>query len=129
MGVVVKTYSTIYELIDEVKDLLEGTALSEEKKVKGRAQIIKIFKLESGDKVLGCKIEFGKFKEKSRIAIYDKNPTDIQDLMSEALYIGSVKKIKVGRDDAAEISKGKECGILLRPQFDDVQKEMWIEVL
>ncbi len=128
-GVVVRSYSTIYDLIDEVSNLLEGTALSEEKKVKGRAQIIKIFKLESGDRILGCNVELGRLKEKNRIAIFDKNPADVKDIRSEALYMGAIKKIKVEKDEVEDIGKGKECGLLIRPQFEDVQKEMWIEVL
>ncbi len=53
-GVRVKTYSTIYDLIDEVKEVLEGTAFEEEAKIKGRAEVQKTFKLPSGDIIAGC---------------------------------------------------------------------------
>ena len=73
----VKTYKTIYELIDDTKDLLEGTATEAEAKIKGRAQVIKIFKLPSGDIVAGSKVIAGALKEEGRISIYDKDPNDL----------------------------------------------------
>lgn len=128
LGVIVKSYKTIYDLIDDVKDLLEGTAISDEKKIKGRAIISKIFKLPSGDKVLGCKVEAGIIKEGAGIAIYDKNPSELSDL-DEPLYRGSVRKLKVEKDDVKSVSKGNECGILLKPQFDEASAGLYIEVL
>ncbi len=58
----VKSYRAIYELIDDAKNLLEGTAQLEEKKIKGRAVVIKLFKLQSGDIIAGCKVLAGALK-------------------------------------------------------------------
>lgn len=128
LGVVVKSYKTIYDLIDEVKDLLEGTALSEEKKVKGRALILKTFKLESGDIILGCKVEAGRLKVNSKLALYDKNPADLTS-EDEPLFITTVKKLKIEKDDVDVVEKSKECGILLKTFYPDIQKGMWLEAL
>jgi translation initiation factor IF-2 len=128
MGVIVKSYQTIYELIDEVGDLLEGTAKMEEEKIKGRAQILKIFKLPSGDKIIGCKVEAGSLKVKNSIAIYDKNPIDLSE-DDEPLHRARIKKIKSGKDEIDLAGKNNECGLLLKPQFEDVEKGMWIEVI
>ena len=128
LGVVVQSYNTIYDLIDQVEDLLLGTAESEEKKIKGRAKIIKIFKLPSGDKILGCDIEVGKLEVNNRVSFYDKDPVDLEE-KDEPLFIAKIKKLKTGKDDADVVKKGSECGVLTKPQFEDVQKEMWIVVL
>ncbi len=127
-GVLVRSYKTIYELTDDVVKLLEGTATTETSKIKGRAKVIKLFKLESGDVVIGCKVLAGALKVKSKIAIYDKNPTDLTK-EDEPLFYAVVKKLKKGKDDTDVVGKDNECGVLLKPQFEDIKEEMYLEVL
>jgi len=124
----VKTYKAIYELIEEALEVLEGTAVSEEAKIKGRAHVLKLFKLPSGDVVIGCKVLAGAIKETSRVTIFDKDPADVTEL-DIPLYIGKVKKLKKGKDEIAVAGKDTECGVLLKPEFLDVEVGNWIEVL
>jgi translation initiation factor IF-2 len=123
----VSIFKTIYELIEHAKEVLEGTALSEESKIKGRAQVLKLFKLESGDVIAGSKVLAGSIKDTSRVSVYEKDPSDLtpQDI---PLYTGNVKKLKKGKEDVSVVGKDVECGILLRPQFEGLQPGMWIEV-
>jgi len=125
--VFIKVYKTIYELIDDVKDMLEGKAVSDEQKIKGRAVIQKLFKLPSGDMVLGCKILAGSIKDSSRISIFSKNPADLtkDDL---PLYSGNVKTLKRGRDDISVAGKDTECGVLLKPEYLEAKEGFYIEV-
>jgi len=127
-GVLVKSYKTIYDLIDDAAKLLEGTAVTEMSKVKGRAKILKLFKLESGDVIAGCKVLAGALKVKSRVAIYDKNPADLQK-GDEPLYRGSIRKLKKGKNDIDVVGKDNECGVLLKPQFEGIAEDMYFEVL
>lgn len=126
--VTVKSYKTIYNLIDDASKLLEGTAVDEISKIKGRAKVIKIFKLESGDIIAGCKVLAGALKVKSRVAIYDKNPADLEK-NDEPLFNSSVKKLKKGKDDIDVAGKDNECGVLLKPQYEDISEYMYLEVL
>lgn len=128
LGVIVKSYRTIYDLVDEVVDLLEGTAETEEQKIKGRAKILKLFKLPSGDRIIGCKVEVGNLKLKNRVGFYDKHPADLEE-NDEPLFTSRIKKLKIGRDEADIVRKNQECGVLTKPQYEDVQKDMWMEVL
>jgi translation initiation factor IF-2 len=125
--VTIKIYKTIYELIENVSDILEGKAVSDEQKIKGRAEILKIFKLPSGDLVLGSKVLAGALKENSRISIYDKNPSEISK-DEKPLYMGSVKKLKRGKDEVKVVGKDVECGVLLKPDFEEVKPGFFIEV-
>jgi translation initiation factor IF-2 len=61
------------------------------------------------------------------VSIYDKNPNDLkkEDL---PVYSGSIKKIKEGKNDVVSAGKGKECGLLLKPQFANVQAGYYIEI-
>lgn len=127
-GVLVKSYKTIYELIDDAVKLIEGTAVTETSKIKGRAKIIKLFKLESGDVIAGCKVLAGALKVKSKIAVYDKNPADLIK-GDEPLFYGAVRKLKRGKDDVDVVGKDNECGVLLKPQFDGISEEMYLEVI
>ncbi|KKS16242.1 MAG: Translation initiation factor IF-2 [candidate division WWE3 bacterium GW2011_GWB1_41_6] len=127
LKVTVKTYQTIYELMDDVKELLEGTAHDAEAKIKGRAQVLKTFKLPSGDIIAGCKVLAGALKEGSRIAIYDKDPADVTK-EDEPLYVGQVKKLKKGKNEVPLVGKDNECGILLKPQFEGIAGDLWVEV-
>ncbi len=127
LSVSVKTYKTIYDLIDDLKDLLQGTARSEEAKIKGRAEILQTFKLPSGDIIAGCTVLAGALKLDSRVEIYTKNPADITDL-DEPVYRGKIKKLKHGKEDITMAGKNTECGVLFKPDFTDVEKGMFIEV-
>ncbi|MFC1622174.1 translation initiation factor IF-2 [Patescibacteria group bacterium] len=128
LGVIVKSYKTIYDLIDDVKELLEGTAVSDEQKIKGRAEIIKTFKLLSKDIILGSKVLAGSLKPNMRIAIYDMDPADI-DEDYEPLYRGVIKKLKIGKDDVEVVGKNNECGVLLKPIFEEAKKGHFIEAI
>jgi len=124
----VRTYKTIYELVDDAKDLLEGTAELEEKKIKGRAEVLKLFKLPSGDMIAGCKVLAGALKPNLRIAIYAKDPSEVTP-DDVPLYRGAIKKLKKGKDDINVVGKDNECGVLLKPDFDALDKGMFIEVV
>jgi translation initiation factor IF-2 len=126
-NVFIKVYKTIYELIDDVKDILEGKAVSDEEKIKGRAVIQKLFKLPSGDMVLGCKILAGSIKDTSRISIFAQNPAELtkDDI---PLYTGNVKTLKRGRDDIKVAGKDTECGVLLKPEYLEAKEGFYIEV-
>uniref|UniRef100_A0A7C4TPU7 Translation initiation factor IF-2 n=1 Tax=candidate division WWE3 bacterium TaxID=2053526 RepID=A0A7C4TPU7_UNCKA len=123
----VKSYKTIYDLIDEVKEVLEGAAFDEEAKIKGRAKVIKIFKLPSGDIIAGCMVLAGAVKDTSRVSIFNKDPADVtkEDI---PLYTGNIRKLKKQKDEVSVVGKDNECGILLKPQYDDIAVGMYLEV-
>ncbi len=124
----VKTYRTIYDLIDDAKDLLEWTAEKEEEKIKGRAGVLKLFKLKSGDIAAGSKVLAGRLSKGAKAAVYDKNPADLTE-EDEPLHVGVIKNIRCGTEEVSSVGKGQECGIMLKDQFEDIKPGMFIEVL
>ena len=123
-----KAYKTVYEIIDEVSGLLEGSASRDAAKVKGRAQILELFDLPSGDVVLGCKVVAGALKPKQVIELYEKNIVDVtkDDL---PVYTGTIKKVKHGKDDVQIAGQNTECGLLVKPAPSEVKTGFWIEVV
>lgn len=128
LSVSVKTFKTIYDLIEDVKNVLEGTATHEEAKIRGRAEILKTFKLPSGDIIAGCKVLAGSLKPKMRVAVYEKDPADVTEL-DTPLFTSRIKKLKIGKDDADVAGKNNECGVLLNPQYDEIKKGLYFEVI
>jgi len=127
-GVTLKSYPTIYDLIDEVKEALEGKSFDDEAKIKGRAEILKKFKLPSGDVVAGCIVMAGALKIGDRVAIYDKNPADLEE-DDEPLFVGKIKKLKKKKEDIKMAGKDTECGVLFKPQYDDLKSGLFLEIL
>jgi translation initiation factor IF-2 len=125
--ILVKSYQTIYDLIDDAEKLLEGTAVTEEAKIKGRAQIIKLFKLPSGDLVAGSKVIAGALKQGAKINVYEKNPAELTEL-DKPIYSGSIKNLKKGKDEVTLVGRDNDCGVLFRPTFEGLQEGFWIEV-
>jgi translation initiation factor IF-2 len=126
-GVMLKTYNTIYSLIEDLEKILEGKAFLDEQKIKGRAEVVKIFKLPSGDLILGSKVIAGVIKDTSRIAIYEKNPAELTP-EDKPIYNGEVKKLKRGKDEVKVVGKDNDCGVLLKPDFPEARVGLFIEV-
>jgi len=127
-NVLIKIYKTIYQLVEEASELLQGKAIFEEQKIKGRAKILKIFKLPSQDYIAGCKVLAGALKPNLKVVIYTKNPSELLK-QDKPVYFGTIKKLKKGKEDTLVVGKDNECGVLLRPSFEDIQPDMYIEVI
>lgn len=127
LKVPVKVYNTIYDLVDDLKAVLEGTAFEAESKIKGRAQVLKTFKLDSGDIIAGCKVAAGALKEDSKVEIYAKDPSELTD-QDLPVFTGSIKKLKQGKEEVKLVGKDVECGVLLKPSFEQIAAGQWIEV-
>ena len=115
--VLVRTYKVIYELADEVKEVVEGIlekgALEE---VFGRAQIIAEFPYGKGEKIAGCKVLEGVISKgpKIRIVRGDDPSLGSGQVIGEA-KIKSLKKVK---EEVAKVEKGMECGMMFEPGLD-----------
>lgn len=122
LKVTVKTYPIIYEMLEAVEKILAEQSLPAEDKVRGRAEVIALFPLPSGDIIAGCKVTKGRFKTGEKVRILRQDVT-------EPVYTGHLKNIKEGKKEVQLITAGKECGLLLKPLFPDLQKGDTVEVV
>lgn len=106
--VLLKNYTIIYELIDELKDAKEGKMLSGMEHVYGGAQILATFPYEK-TQVLGIRVLEG------RIAKGDKIK-----LLRNDIVIGesSVVSLRQGKEIASKAEKSQEAGIIISPFLD-----------
>lgn len=106
----IKTYSVIYELIDDVKSAMEGLLAPEIKEEQlGQAEVRNVFNLTKFGTVAGCYITSGKVVRNKPARLIRDNVVIYED------RIGSLKRFK---DDAREVAEGFECGIKLESYTD-----------
>lgn len=103
-GVLVRTYNIIYELIEELEDVVEGMlkvgALEE---IFGTAQIIAQFPFGKTERIAGCKVLDGTITKGPKVKVLRG-----EEIIGE----GKIKSLKKVRDEVTRVEKGDECGIM-----------------
>lgn len=107
--VLVRTYNIIYELADEIKDVVEGMLRpGKVEEVFGRAQIIAEFPYGK-ERIAGCKVLEGTISKGPKIRMVRG-----EEVIGET-KIKSLKKVKV---EVTKVEKGNECGMMFEPILD-----------
>lgn len=101
----IQTYEIIYKLLDDAKLALSGLSQWTKREGKPGAEVIKIFELPSGDRVLGCKVKRGTLREGQNVVVKKGE---------EELFKSSIKNIKIGKQSVEKASAPNECGLLLK---------------
>ncbi|HEX7041989.1 MAG TPA: translation initiation factor IF-2 [Patescibacteria group bacterium] len=106
--VLLKNYAIIYELLDELGDVIEGKALAGMEQLYGAARIQAVFPFEK-TQVLGIKVMEGRIAKGDKIRI-----------MRDDIVIGesSVVSLRQGKEIASKAEKNQEAGILISPFLD-----------
>ncbi|MBT3981831.1 MAG: translation initiation factor IF-2 [Bacteriovoracaceae bacterium] len=112
-GVEVKTYSIIYELINDVKLALEGLLDPEEIEVYiGRAEVRETFSIPKIGVIAGSSVIDGKIQRGCNIRLLREG---------KIVFDGKMSSLKRFKDDVKEVANGYECGIGLE-NFNDVKQ-------
>ncbi len=118
MGVEIRTYNIIYDLIDDIRNSLQGLLEPiRTEVVTGRAEVKQAFKISKVGTIAGCIVRSGTISrnEKARV---------IRD--SVVIHTGSIDDLKRFKDDVREVKEGFECGLKLAT-FDDIHEGDVIE--
>ncbi len=108
----VRTYSIIYDAINDLRDAMEGMLSPELKEeVTGNVEIREVYKISKVGNIAGCMVTSGKIFRNSKIRI-------IRD--SVVIHSGDLTSLKRFKDDAKEVSKGYDCGIQLK-NYNDIE--------
>ena len=115
-GVQIKTYSIIYNAIEEVKSAMEGMLEPkvEEKEV-ATVEIREVFKFDKAT-VAGCYVTDGKVKRDSKVRLFRDGILIYPRQEGAFAELASLKRFK---DDVKEVASGYECGLTIR-NFADV---------
>jgi len=118
LGIEIRTYSIIYDLLDEVKAFLGGMmspVISEE--VTGQADVRETFVVGKVGTIAGCKVSDGSIVRNSKARL-------IRD--GVVVYESTISSLKRFNEDAREVKNGYECGIMLA-NFNDIKEGDVIE--
>jgi|GEM_PF-647692 len=104
-GVEIRTYSVIYDLIDDVKELLSGLMAPKIKEeVTGTLEVRQVFNIPKVGNVAGCYVQEGIIHRNDFIRVI-RNGVVIYDSR-----LASLKRFK---EDVKEVGKGFECGVMV----------------
>lgn len=107
--VIFRTYSIIYELLDEMKDVVAGMEeLLVEERVLGTGKVIAEFPYEK-DRIAGTKVVSGRLAKGDSVRIM-REETEIDR--------ARIKSIRQGKNEVTKVEVGGECGVLLDKKVD-----------
>ena len=108
----IRSYSIIYDAINDVKDAMEGLLSPEMKEeVTGTVEIRETFKISKVGTIAGCMVTSGKIFRNSGIRI-------IRD--GVVTFTGELISLKRFKDDVKEVAKGYDCGLQIK-NYNDIK--------
>lgn len=111
-GIEIKSYSIIYELVDELKKALVGLlAPNVVEKAMGRAEVRNIFSVPKMGVIAGSFVTEGKISRSHMLRL-------VRD--GKIIFEGKVGSLRRFKDDVREVASGFECGIGIE-NFNDIK--------
>lgn len=102
-GVEIRYYSIIYQVADDVEQLVRGKiAPKHREKFLGYAEIRKVFEITKVGKVAGCYVTEGVVKRGCGVRL-------LRD--GVVIHEGDLSQLKRFKDDVKEVARGYECGL------------------
>jgi len=109
-GVEIKTYSIIYQLLDDITGMLTGMmAPKYTEENTGQAEVRDTFKAPKG-MVAGCVVVDGKLVRGGMVRVIREGVVAFE---------GELTSLKRFKDDVEEIGNGYECGVMVKG-YDDI---------
>ncbi|MGB2906796.1 MAG: translation initiation factor IF-2 [Candidatus Aminicenantaceae bacterium] len=114
----VRTYTVIYQLMDDIKKAMHGLLDPVLKETYlGRAQIKRVFLIPRAGEVAGCLVMDGKITRNSNVRLLRGE---------EVIHEGRISSLKHLKNNVTEVKKDHECGIGL-DRFKGIQEGDIIE--
>ena len=117
-NVEIKTYSVIYNAIEDVEAAMKGMLDPVFKEVViGNAEVRQTFKISDVGTIAGCYVTNGKVARNAGVRVLRDNVV---------IHDGKLISLKRMKDDVKEVAKGFECGIQIE-NFNDIKEGDIIE--
>ena len=109
----IRSYSIIYDAINDLKDAMEGMLSPEFKEeITGNAEIRETFKISKIGTIAGCMVTDGKIIRNSGVRVIREGVV---------IHTGSLVSLKRFKDDVKEVTKGYDCGLQIKG-FNDIKE-------
>jgi len=114
----IRSYSIIYDAINDLKDAMEGMLSPDMKEeVTGNVEIREVYKISKVGNIAGCMVVNGKIFRNSMIRIIREGIV---------VYTGELTSLKRFKDDVKEVGKGFDCGLQIK-NYNDIKEGDVIE--
>ncbi len=111
-GIEIKTYSIIYELMDDIQKAMKGLLAPKTIEVNvGRAEVRDTFSVPKAGVIAGCMVQDGKLIRSGLVRLVREG---------RSVYEGQISSLKRFKDDVKEIASGHECGVGIE-NFNDIK--------
>ena len=117
-GVEIKTYSIIYQAIEEVRAAIEGMLEpTKEEKIVCNLEVREVYKISKLGTIAGCLAQEGKITRTTNVRIIRDGIVVYPTKEGVKGELGSLKRFK---DDVKEVKAGMECGVTIK-NFNDIK--------
>lgn len=114
----IRLYRVIYQAIEEVESAMKGMLDPEfEEEIQGQAVVRETFVVSKVGTIAGAYVTDGYLQRSSQVRLIRDNIV---------IYEGEIASLKRYQDDAKQVNKGFECGIMLE-KFNDIKIDDIIE--
>ncbi|MEO8558774.1 MAG: translation initiation factor IF-2 [Rhodospirillales bacterium] len=108
----IRYYSIIYNVTDDVKNLMAGLlSPTYHERFLGNAEIRQVFRITKTGTVAGCYVTDGAVKRGAKVRLLRDNVV---------IHEGSLKTLKRFKDEVREVKQGFECGMAFE-NYDDIK--------
>lgn len=108
----IRTYSIIYDAIDEIKSAMEGMLEpTVVEKIVSNVEVREVYKITKIGTIAGCQVLDGTINRNHKVRV-------IRDGI--VLFTGELDSLKRFKDDVKEVQRGMECGIKIK-KFDNLE--------
>jgi len=117
-GIEIRYYSIIYDLVNDMKDVMSGLLKPERRETfLGYAEILEVFNVSKVGKVAGCRVTEGKVERGSGVRLLRDNVV---------IHEGKLSTLKRFKDEVSEVQGGQECGMAFE-NYQDMRQGDQIE--
>ncbi len=117
-GIDIRYYSIIYNLTDDVTEMLSGMLAPEERETfLGNAEILEVFSISKVGRIAGCKVVEGLVRRGASVRL-------LRD--DVVIHEGKLATLKRFQDEVREVRDGMECGMAFE-NYQDLKQGDVIE--
>ena len=117
-GIEIKTYTVIYDMINDIHDALEGMLKPiQREEIIGHCEVRQVFSTTKDIKIAGGYITDGRVDRNSMVRLYRN------DVLT---HTGAIQTLRRFKDDVQNVQSGYECGVRIE-NFNDLQEGDLIE--
>lgn len=112
--VLIRNYEVIYEMFDEVQEVLNGMEepITEEVEI-AKAKVKKIFVLSDDSIVAGSEVVSGIILKGYKVKVVRSG---------NEIGRGKIQSVRSGKNEVKEVKKGLDCGIVIEPKVEGIEE-------